>query len=86
MIDRKEVFASVRAEFEADHPELAHQIPYWLDIAERSFGERADSIEERVRVLEAAGTPATSEQVDGTARTVARLAFVDIAARWQRGV
>lgn len=85
MIDRKTVFASARAEFQADYPELAVQAPHWSDIAERAFGVRADAIEERMRVLAAAGEHATEEQIGDIARTVARLALVDAAARWQRG-
>jgi hypothetical protein len=86
MIDRKAVFAGERAAFEADYPELAHQVPHWIDIAERAFGVSADAIEERVRVLAEAGTRATEEQVSDAARTAARLALVDAGARWQRGV
>lgn len=85
MIDRKAVFAGTRAEFEADYPELAHQVPHWVDVAERAFGVRVDAIEERVRTLEASGSPASEAQVAEAALDVARLSLVDAAARWQRG-
>lgn len=85
MIDRKAVFTSERAGFEADYPELAHQIPCWLDVAERAFGVRADAIDERVRVMTNDGATVPEEQVVDAARAVARLALVDTAARWQRG-
>lgn len=85
MVDRKVVFAAARAEFQADYPELAVQAPHWLDVAERAFGVTADAIDERARVLAAAGEPATEEQIGDVARTSARLALVDTAARWQRG-
>lgn len=85
MIDRKAVFATERTEFEADYPELAHQIPCWLDIAERAFGAQADAIDERVRVLTNDGAQVPADQIASAARTAARLALVDTAARWQRG-
>lgn len=83
MLDRKAVFASERAAFEADHPELAHQIPLWSDIAARAFGVRLDAIEERARQLEADGAPASPEQIANAVSIAARLSLVDTAARWQ---
>jgi hypothetical protein len=84
MLDRKAVFASERAAFEADYPELEHQIPLWADVAARAFGVRIDAIEERARQLESDGAPASPEQIADAAGLAARLSLVDTAARWQR--
>jgi hypothetical protein len=84
MVDRKALFAGERAAFEADYPEIVHQVPHWIDVAERAFGVRADAIEERVRVLEEAGTTASTEQIAEAAQLAARFSLVDAAAAWQK--